>query len=63
MPETPTMRLEKIARKTDDKQGNLRQKGEDEYERCFTQNAPRQASFTKATRQAERLLSADLNRR
>lgn len=62
MPATPTMRLEKIDRKTYDKQGNLR-KGEDEYERCFTQNAPRQASFTKATRQPERLLSADLNRR
>jgi hypothetical protein len=28
------------------------QKGEDEYKRYFTQNAPKQASFAEATRQA-----------
>jgi len=56
-------RFAKIDRKTYDKLGNLRQKGEDEYKHCFTQNAPRQASFAEATRHAERLLSAALNRR
>jgi len=57
------LRLEKIDRKAYDKLGNLRQKGEDEYKRCFTQNAPKQPSFAEATRQAEKLLSAALNRR
>ena len=56
-------RFEKIDRKTYDKLGNLRQKGEDEYKRCFTQNAPKQASFAEATRQAKRLLVGALNRR
>jgi hypothetical protein len=37
--------------------------GEDEYKRCFTQNAPKQPSFAKATRQAQELLSAALNKR
>jgi hypothetical protein len=57
------LRFEKIDRKTYDKLGNLRQKGEDEYKRCFTQNAPKQASFAEATRQAQALLSAALNTR
>jgi len=57
------LRFEKIDRKAYDKLGNLRQKGEDEYKRCFTQNAPKQPSFAQATRQAERLLSAALNMR
>jgi hypothetical protein len=57
------LRFEKIDRKVYDRLGNLRQKGEDEYKRCFTRNAPRQASFAEASRQAERLLSAALNRR
>jgi hypothetical protein len=48
-------------RKVYDRLGNLRQKGEDEYKRCFTQNAQKQASFAEATRQAEKLLSAALN--
>ena len=52
------LRFEKIDRKAYDKLGNLRQKGEDEYKRCFTQNAPKQASFAEATRQAQKLLSA-----
>jgi hypothetical protein len=55
-------RFEKIDRKAYDKLGNLRQKGEDEYKRCFTQNAPKQASFAEATRQAQRLLSAAMGR-
>jgi hypothetical protein len=57
------LRFEKIDRKAYDKLGNLRQKGEDEYKRCFTQNAPKQRSFAEATRQAEKLLSAALNKR
>jgi hypothetical protein len=57
------LRFEKIDRKTYDNLGNLRQKGEDEYKRCFTQNAPKQASFAEATRQAQKLLSVALNRR
>jgi hypothetical protein len=57
------LRFEKIDRKAYDKLGNLRQKGEDVYKRCFAQNAPKQASFAEATRQAERLLSTALNTR
>lgn len=56
------LRFEKIDRKTYDKLGNLRQKGEDEYKRCFTQDAPKQASFAEATRQAQKLLSAAIGR-
>jgi hypothetical protein len=57
------LRFEKIDRKAYDKLGNLRQKGEDEYKRCFTEHAPKQASFAEATRQAQKLLSAALNTR
>jgi hypothetical protein len=57
------LRFEKIDRKTYDRLGNLRQKGEDEYKRCFAQNAPKQPSFTEATRQAQSLLSSALNKR
>ena len=57
------LRFEKIDRKAYDRLGNLRQKGEDEYKRCFTQNAPKQASFAEAIRQAQTLLSAALNTR
>ena len=57
------LRFEKIDRKTYDKLGKLRQKGEDGYKRCFTLNAPKQASFADATRQAQALLSAALNTR
>jgi hypothetical protein len=57
------LRFEKIDRKAYDKLGNLRKKCEDEYKRCFTERAPKQASFAEATLQAERLLSAALNRR
>jgi hypothetical protein len=39
------------------------QKGEDEYKSYFTQNAPKQASFAEATRQAQQLLSTVLNTR
>jgi hypothetical protein len=57
------LRSEKIDRKAYDKLGDLRQKGEDAYKRCFTQNAPKQPSFAEATRQAERLLTSALNTR
>jgi hypothetical protein len=50
------LRFEKIDGKTYGKLENLRQKGEDGYKRCFTQNAPKQPSFAQATRQAESLL-------
>lgn len=52
------LRSGKINRKAYDRLGNLRQKGEDEYKRCFTQNAPKQASFAEATQQAQKLLQA-----
>jgi hypothetical protein len=42
---------------------NLRQRGDDEYKRCFIERVPKQASFAKATRQAQKLLSAALNAR
>ena len=53
----------KIDRKAYDRLGNLRQKAEDAYKRCFTERAPKQASFAEATRQAEKLLSAALSTR
>jgi hypothetical protein len=56
------LRFEKIDRKAYDKLGNLRQRGEDAYKRCFTQHAPTQATFAEATRQAQKLLSAAMGR-
>jgi hypothetical protein len=53
----------KIDRKAYDRLGDLRQKAEQAYQRCFTERAPKQASFTAAIRQAETLLSAALNTR
>ena len=43
-------RFKKIDKKAYDKLGDLRQKGEDAYLRCFTQRAPQQPSFVEATR-------------
>ena len=57
------LRLKKIDKKSYGKLGDLRQKGEDEYRRCFMQNAPRQAAFAEATRQAQELLSTALDPR
>jgi hypothetical protein len=57
------LRSKKIDRKAYDRLGNLRQKGEDAYKRCFTERAPKHASFAEATRQAEKLLAAALNSR
>ena len=53
----------KIARKAYDKLGDIRQKGDDAYKRCFTQHAPNRPYFADAARQAERLSSAALNTR
>jgi hypothetical protein len=39
------------------------EKTERAYKRCFTERAPKQASFAEATRQAEELLAAALNTR
>ena len=52
----------KIDKKTYDKLGNLRQRGEDEYMRCFTQRAPQQPSFVEATKQAQALLAAAMEK-
>jgi hypothetical protein len=57
------LRSGKINRKAYDKLGDIRQKGEDTYKRCFTQNAPNRPFFAEAARQAETLLSAALNTR
>ena len=57
------LRSGKIARKAYDKLGDVRQKGDDAYKRCFTQNAPNRPFFAEAGRHAERLLSAALNTR
>jgi len=53
----------KIDRKAYDKLGDIRQKGDDAYKRCFTQNAPNRPFFAEAAQQAERLLSAALTTR
>ncbi|MBR1156352.1 hypothetical protein [Bradyrhizobium sp. JYMT SZCCT0428] len=47
----------RIDRKAYDKLGDLRQKGEDAYKKCFTERAPQQPSFAEATRQAQALLA------
>jgi hypothetical protein len=57
------LRSGKIDRKTYDRLGNLREKAEQAYQRCFTERAPKQASFAEAIRQAETLLSTALNTR
>lgn len=48
----------KIDRKAYDKLGNLHEKGDAAYKRCFTQNAPKRPFFAEATQQAQRLLQA-----
>ena len=48
----------KIDRKAYDRLGDIRQKGDEAYKRCFTQNAPQRPFFAEATRQAQRLLQA-----
>lgn len=55
-------RFKKIDKKTYDKLGDLRQRGDDEYMRCFTQRAPQQPSFVEATKQAQGLLAAAMEK-
>ncbi|MBR1148586.1 hypothetical protein [Bradyrhizobium sp. AUGA SZCCT0431] len=52
------LQSKRIDRKAYDKLGDLRQKGEDAYKKCFTERAPQQPSFAEATRQAQALLAA-----
>jgi hypothetical protein len=55
-------RFQKIDKKTYDKLGNLRQQGEGAFRRCFARRAPQQPSFAEATRQAQALLAAAMDR-
>jgi hypothetical protein len=56
------LRFNKIDQKAYDKLGNLRQQGEDAFRRCFTRRAPQQPSFAEATRQAQALLAAAMDK-
>jgi hypothetical protein len=56
------VQFNRIDRKAYDKLGDLRQKGEDAYKRCFTQRAPQQPSFAEATKQAQALLAEALGK-
>ena len=56
------LRLKKIDRKAYDKLGDFRQQGEDAFKRCFIEQAPKQASFAEATRQAQALLEAAIGK-
>jgi hypothetical protein len=51
-----------IDQKAYDRSGNLRQKGEDAFKRCFTERAPREPAFADATRQAQELLAKAMGR-
>ena len=51
-----------IGQKAYDRLGNLRQKGEDAYRRCFRERAPRQQAFAEATKQAQALLAQAMAR-
>jgi hypothetical protein len=51
-----------IGQKAYDRSGNLRQKGEDAFKRCFTERAPQQPAFADATKQAEGLLAKAMGR-
>jgi len=50
------LRSSQIDRKAYDKLGDFRQQGEDAFRRCFTQQAPKQASFAEAVKQAQALI-------
>lgn len=56
------LRSNRIDRKTYDKLGDFRQQGEDAFRRCFTQQAPKQASFALAVKQAQALLEAAIGK-
>jgi len=51
-----------IDQKAYDRLGNLRQKGEDAYKRCFRERAPKQPAFAEATKQAQALLAQAMAR-
>jgi hypothetical protein len=54
--------FKRIDKKAYDKLGDLRQKGEDAYVRCFTQRAPQQPSFVEATKYAQGLLAVAMGK-
>jgi hypothetical protein len=56
------LRLKQIDRKAYDKLGDLRQQGEGAFRRCFTEQAPWQASFAAAIKQAQALLEMAMER-
>jgi hypothetical protein len=56
------LQFKRIDEKAYEKLGDLRQKGEDAYVRCFTRRAPQQPSFVEATRQAQGLLAIAMKR-
>jgi hypothetical protein len=56
------LRFEKIDKKAYDKLGDLRQQGEDGYKRCFTERAPKEASFAAALKQAQALLAVAIGK-
>ena len=56
------LRLKKIDKKAYDKLGDFRQQGEDAFKRCFTEQAPKQASFAEATKQAQALLEVAIGK-
>jgi hypothetical protein len=53
---------DKLDDKLGDKPGDLRQQGEDAFMRCFARRAPQQPSFAEATRQAQALLMAAMDK-
>jgi hypothetical protein len=50
------LRKERIDRKAYDRLGNLRERGEAAFKRCFSERAPKQPAFAEATQQAQALL-------
>jgi hypothetical protein len=57
-----SFRFKKIDKKAYDRIGNLHQQGEDAFTRCFTRRAPQQPSFAQATKQAQALLAAAMEK-
>ena len=55
-------RFKEIDKKAYDKLADLRQKAEDVFKRCFTEQAPKQASFVEATKHAQALLEAAIGK-
>lgn len=56
------LRAKKITKKAYEALGDLRQKADDAYRRCFSENAPKQPSFAAAIKQAEALLAAAIGK-